>query len=222
MINLSLFFLIIEYIRYAHNRPFELGIGAAGLLRQEMTINKHLVLFLLLSGPIVLFLITMSPGLTLNDLFDIHLSGSTAEVTINNSPNLINNSGLLLLLSRINNKIPTWVKLAFKLFIISIIILKLLGYSIITDVLNDLSFLRKLLYIGSSLVIIFDLLNLYLLHKFASQKVVISPVLPDFMINWLKEFEVLSSTKLDIKEFKKECYINISIYLVIMTLVTIF
>lgn len=128
---------------------------------------------------------------------------------------------VLLLLSKINNKIPDWVKLAFKLLLFNVILLKLLGYSIITDVVNEPSFLIKLLYVYSSLVIIFDVLNLYLLHKFASQKVNISEVLPDFIINWLKDFEVLSSSKISIKEFKKACYINMSIYLIIMIVITI-
>ena len=57
------------------------------------------------------------------------------------------------------------------------------------DVLNNPSFLKKLMRIGCFLVILDDLLNLYLLHKFANQKVKIPAVLPDFIINWLKDFE---------------------------------
>lgn len=139
----------------------------------------------------------------------------------NSVNNLISNSSFLLLISKLNNKIPSTFKLAFKLIIFILLILKFLGYNILTDAINDVSFLRNFIYTFSSLVIFYDLLNLYLLHKFATKNVKISEVLPDFIINWLKEFEVLSSTKNSIKEFKKENYINISIYIFIMIVITI-
>ena len=113
------------------------------------------------------------------------------------------------------------VKLAFKLFCFILLILKLLGYNILTDTINDLTFLKNFIYIFSSLVIFYDLLNLYLIHKFSTTNVKISEVFPDFFIKWLKEFEVLSSNKISIKEFKKENYINISIYVVIIIIITL-
>jgi hypothetical protein len=37
----------------------------------------------------------------------------------------------------------------------------------------------------------YQLLNLYLVHKFASKIVKLPEVFPDLWVNWLKEFEVI-------------------------------
>lgn len=217
---LSYTFFIKGYMKYVHNRPYDFGPYAASLPKQQRQRNIRLAIFSLVGAPLTLCFIKASSALSIRNIFDLSISGSAPELPNNNTP-LINNTGFLLLLSKLNNKIPSWVKLAFKLLFFIIILLKLLGYSIITDVFNDLYFLKKLVYIGSSLVILFDVLNLYLIHKFANKKVKIPAVLPDFIINWLTDFEELSSTQRSIKVFKKECYINISIYLVIMILITL-
>ena len=128
---------------------------------------------------------------------------------------------MLLIIRKINRKIPRTVKLVFKLFCFILLILKLLGYNNLIDTFNDLSFLKNFVYISSSLVIFYNFLNLYLLHKFSTTNVKISEVLPDFAINLLKEIEVFSSNKISIKEFKKENYINISIYVIIIIIITI-
>ena len=59
------------------------------------------------------------------------------------------------------------------------------------------------------------------MHIFSTRTVKISQVLPDFLINWLKEIEILSSTPASLREFKKGCYIEISIYLVIIIFITL-
>ena len=70
--------------------------------------------------------------------------------------------------------------------------------------------------IGSSLAIIFYLVNLYLLHKFSKGPVNIPDELPNFLISWLKEFEYWGSSQYTIQVFKKDCYIHISIYIVFL------
>lgn len=97
-----------------------------------------------------------------------------------------------------------------------IVVLKLLGYSII--VIIDQSFLKKLVFVYFFLVGGFQLLNLYLVYKFASKIVKIPEVFPDFWINWLKEFEVIVLSEESIKEFKKICYIELVIYLIMMVI----
>jgi hypothetical protein len=52
------------------------------------------------------------------------------------------------------------------------------------------------------------------LNKAINKNLKISEVLPQFLINWLKEIETSSSTKEGIKEFKKTCYTEIWIYTV--------
>ena len=73
--------------------------------------------------------------------------------------------------------------------------------------------------ITSSLVIIYQLVNLYLIHKFSKKDTIIPEILPEFVINWLKEFEILKTSKISVKEFKNMCYIQICIYLAIIVLI---
>ena len=75
-------------------------------------------------------------------------------------------------------------------------------------------------YITCSLLIIYQFLNLYLLHKFSNNNIKIPEVLPDFLINWLKDFKIICSNKESINVIKKTYYIEISIYLVILILTT--
>jgi hypothetical protein len=85
-------------------------------------------------------------------------------------------------------------------------------------VIIDQSFLKKLVFVYFFLVGGFQLLNLYLVHKFASKIVKLPVVFPDFFINWLKEFEVIVLSEESIKEFKKICYIELVIYLIMMVI----
>ena len=86
-------------------------------------------------------------------------------------------------------KIPNWLKLIFSLLLVIILVLKLLGLSSL-DVLNNPYYIKIFSYISCSLAIFYELLNLYLLHKFTNKNIKISEVLPEFIINWLQEFEV--------------------------------
>ena len=67
----------------------------------------------------------------------------------------------------------------------------------------------------------YQLLNIYLLHKFSKQNVKIPKVLPEFIINWLNEFYIISSSIESIKFFKQTYYIQISLYLLIMIIITL-
>lgn len=46
-------------------------------------------------------------------------------------------------------------------------------------------------------------------------------VLPDFLINWIKNLEVLSGSKEGVREFKNGCYREISMYIIIIIIVTL-
>ena len=110
--------------------------------------------------------------------------------------------------------------LFFNLLLLSIIVIKLLGFSIL-DFLNNTYYLKLYLYVSCSLIIMYQLLNIYLLHKFSKQNVQIPKVLPEFIINWLNEFNVISSSVESIKEFKKTYYKEISLYLLIIIIITL-
>ena len=76
------------------------------------------------------------------------------------------------------------------------------------------TFIIKYYIIGYGvLMITYLLLNLFLLHKFSSGNIKIPEILPQFIINWLKEFEVVSQSKISIQSFKETIYINMVIYL---------
>ena len=122
-------------------------------------------------------------------------------------------------------KIPAWIaKQLLISLIIFLIVLKLLGLSLptsILDVLFNIYYLKIYIYILTSLFTIYQLVNLYLIYKFMNNSIKIPEALPSFLINWLKEYEVFRSCKSSIKEYKNMCYTQISLYLVI-ALITLF
>jgi hypothetical protein len=124
------------------------------------------------------------------------------------------------MLSNLNNKLPSWVKWILRLIVISIILLNLLGFNSLIDVLSNIFYIKLYTYLTCSLVILYQILNIYLLHRFINKNINISPVLPDFIINWLKDLETISSNNDSSQYFKNSCYIQIFIYLSIIFLIS--
>ena len=214
--------LLRSYVKYIHNKPLPQSLTG---LQKEMHLkirNRNLILFLLVGAPLTLHSIRSSGNLY-KDMFNVNfnLTSSTDLQTDNNisNNNISNNSSFFLLLSNINKKLPDWVKLIFRLLFLSILVLKLLGISIF-EFLNSTYYIKMFSYITCSLLIIYQFLNLYLLHKFSNNNIKIPEVLPDFLINWLKDFKIICSNKESINVIKKTYYIEISIYLVILILTT--
>lgn len=147
----------------------------------------------------------------------------TVQTTLNPTANLSvdqnllqissNEGGLFMLVSNLFQKIPSWLKLLFRFFLLLIVVLKLLGFNNIFEVFSNLYYLELYLYIIGSLLILYELLCLYLIHKFSNKNISISPILPAFLINWLSEFKEICSTEHSIQVFKKMCYRQISIYI---------
>lgn len=130
----------------------------------------------------------------------------------NNNPNIKNSINyLLIIISNINKKIPIWLKYAIIFWIFSILVIKLLGFNVLDVIFNKL-YMKIYTSILCSLAITYQLLNLYLLHIFTTKEVKIPEILPDFIINWLKEFEGFQN-KEEIKFFKKLYYTDILIYI---------
>ena len=71
-------------------------------------------------------------------------------------------SSLFLLMSNINKKIPNWIKLFFKLLFLIVLILKLLNFSIVSDILINPFNIKLLCYTFFILAFLYQLLNLYL------------------------------------------------------------
>jgi hypothetical protein len=246
-------FIIKGYINHVHNRPLRPHLNAAQIQQELKLRRSQLGAFLLVGAPLTYFLVK-SVGLSFKDVLKVefnvgenvgsdgtpnsHLKDQTEATASpsstridNNSPNIINTnnanseSWLFLLLSKINKKIPSWIKLFFKLLFGGIVVLKLLGISVISVMtgVNSTFYLRLIVYTISILSITFQLLNLYFLHKFnnCNGQSKISEVLPNFIIKWLKGIEIMSTTKEGIQSLKENCYIEISLYIVIIILVTL-
>ena len=58
-------------------------------------------------------------------------------------------------------------------------------------------------------------------YKFTNNKISIPEILPDCLINWLKEFEFFASENTSQTHIKKTFYIDILIYLILMVLITL-
>uniref|UniRef100_UPI0030DE56CE hypothetical protein n=1 Tax=Squamanita imbachii TaxID=2976389 RepID=UPI0030DE56CE len=215
--------LLRSYMKYVYNRPYEPNIDIIQKRKQDFIRNRNLGVFLFLGAPLTLFNLNKS-AISYKEMGSINffIPNSTELETTNNSSNIINkNSSLFLILSNLKKKIPNWVKLFFKLNFLTLLVLKLLGFNSLLDVLININYLKIFTYISCSLAIIYQIFNLYLLHIFSLKSIKISEVLPEFLINWLKEFEELSTSKETIKEFKKTCYIEIIIYILIIIILTI-
>ena len=126
-----------------------------------------------------------------------------------------------VLLRFLNSYIPNSLKLIFSLFMLCLVVIKLLGFNSIFDVFLNLNYLKFYIYITSSLFILYQILNLYLLHKFTKNTISISPILPVFIIKWLTEFKEISSNENGVQVFKKMCYVQISLYISIIVFITL-
>ena len=211
-----------SYMKFVHNRPFEPDITTIEKQIQQKARNRNLALFVFFWAPAILWCVKNSAP-SLKNMININhdfSSASNSQINNNNTSNIVNS---IFLFSYINNKIPSWIKLLFKLIFFSMIVLKLLGFNFL-DVLNNVYYLKIFSYVSCSLAITYQLLNLYLIYKFYKKNTppAIPEFLPNFIINWLKEFEILGSTNESFNEFKNMCYREILVYLLLITLITLF
>ena len=90
------------------------------------------------------------------------------------------------------------------------------------DFFSTIYYIKMYFLISASLVIIYFLLCLYLLHKFYNNpNLNIPEILPDFLIDWLDYLKSLSSSKELLNYTKKFYYIELSIYISVIILVTL-
>ena len=212
---ISFSFILRGYMKYVHNKPYPRNLTLQQLTVEKNLRNRNLALFLLLGAPLTLFSIRTT-SLSIKDLASIELFSGGGSSTDSQSSNT---SSLFLFLSNVNKKLPNWVKILLALLIVSILVVKYLG---IIYILNINTFYIKLyFYIGFSVAIFYQLLSIYLLHKFSKKNINIPEVLPDFIINWLKELEIMSSSKEGIKHLKSLIYIEIIVYILLMILFTL-
>ena len=128
--------------------------------------------------------------------------------------------GLFLLFTKINQYLPTGLKYFLSLLVTSLLILKIIGFNYL-DLFFIIYYLKLLSYSFSTLAILYQLTNLYLLKFFSYHEFKISNMLQNILKNWLREFEALNSSLESIIEYKNECYLQLTIYIVILILTRI-
>ena len=161
-------------------------------------------------------------------IFNKTVAGSTTVRPEGEAGRGLNSSNYSnLFLKKLNNKggwrspaaTPSLVKLVFKLIFSIVLVLKLLGFSSIFEVITNTYYLKMYTLTLCSLATLYQLSSIYLLYIFIKKNPKIPEFLPEFLINWQKEFEELSKAESGyFKDFKKSCYTEIAIYLVVIIL----
>ena len=175
VVHVVSYVLILKtYINRVHNRPFDIGLSKSELNVQRIARKNQLAFFCVLGAPLVMSLFRVS-AVSFKDMFDITIGGDSQAA--NNNSKTVNS---IIFLSYLNKKIPSWLKISFKILFVTIIVLKLFGFSIGSAFLSVLSingyYIKVAYYTIFSLRICYNLLNLYLLHKFSNQSIKILDV----------------------------------------------
>ena len=175
VVNVVSYGLILKtYINRVHNRPFDINFSKSELNFERISRKKQLAFFSIIGAPLVMSLIKVS-AVSFKDMFDITIGGDSQAA--NNNSNTVNS---IIFLSYLNKKIPSWLKIFFKILFVTLIVLKLFGFSIGSAFLSVLSinvyYIKVAYYTIFSLRICYNLLNLYLLHKFSNQSIKILDV----------------------------------------------
>lgn len=177
VVNVVSYGLILKtYLNRVHNRPFDKGLSKSELNLQRITRKNQLAFFFfcVLGAPLVMSLFRVS-AVSFKDMFDLTIGGDSQAA--NNNSNTVNS---IIFLSYLNKKIPSWLKISFNILFVTIIVLKLFGFSIGSAFLSVLSinvyYIKVAYYTIFSLRICYNLLNLYLLHKFSNQSIKILDV----------------------------------------------
>ena len=214
--NLVGYGLIIKsYMKYVHNRPMDVGITSQAFETQKILRNRQLGLFCIIGAPLAMLLLR-STAIPIKDMFTLTIGGESQVA--NSNSNSINS---IIFLSYLNKKIPNWLKIFFKILFVTILVLKLLGFSFLSVFSINIYYIKVAYYIICSLIIFYHLLCLYLLHKIVNKNLKILEVLPEFVKKWIKWIEMLTTTKADRKEFKTNSYMEITVYLLLMIITII-
>src|ERR1700727_1763723 len=219
--------ILKSYIKIVHNRPYPVNITHYQKLIEDASRKRQLALFSILGAPIVIGAFKLG-SIAFKDVFSINLplanstdSDLLTENNNNNSEVLNSSSSLFLLFNKIIKIIPHWLKLSFRLILLIILVLKLLGVNSILDIFNNVVYFKLYCYISCSLVILYQLLNIYLIYKFSQPETKIFEFYPEFIINWLKEFEEIGKSKEIAKYFKDMYYREIFLYVSIIIIITV-
>lgn len=168
--------ILKSYMKYVHNRPYDTSISPHKIEAQKLSRNRQLGIFCVIGAPLTMFLFIFS-AIAIKDLFSLTIGGDSQVATNNSNPksNPINS---ILFLSSLNKKIPSWLKILFKILFVTILALKILGFNFLSIFSISIFYIRVGYYTLFSLIICYHLLCLYFLHKFSKKNMKILDVLP--------------------------------------------
>ena len=172
--------IIKSYMKYVHNRPLDVGITSQAIETQQKLRNRQLGLFCIIGAPLVMLLLR-STAIPIKDMFTLTIGGES-QVANSNSNSNSNSINSIIFLSYLNKKIPNWLKIFFKILFVTILVLKLLGFSFLSVFSINIYYIKVAYCIICSLIIFYHLLCLYLLHKIVNKNLKILEVLPEFVI----------------------------------------
>lgn len=230
------------YMKHIYNRPLPVSYPTWSSHQKwvyHLHKNRNLAIFCTLGIPLMMLIRKDSLKDSVSATATVSNPSSNAQFQItsssegvkffgslmDNNPNITKSSLFLIFTQRLRhkNKIPSWLKLAFNLLIIILLIIKLSGFNFIDFSINTMH-LKYLVYILCSVSIAYQLLNLFLLFKYGvardNQKV-IPNILPDFFISWLNEFNSMGKTPDSFNAFKNLFYTEILVYIIIIIVTTL-
>ena len=184
LFNVISYGLIIKtYVKTVHNQPYPSNLSGDILNAHKILRMHNFAMFSLLGAPVICVLIKQILGNSFKNMFTIESLGE-AGVDASMPTVSAEHSAIFLILSKINKKIPNWLKRVFSIIILSIIFLIILGFSNV-GVAYAIPFLNNILASGCwdgvrsaglhikiflillyILIIIYQSLNIFFLNRF--------------------------------------------------------
>ena len=143
-----------------HDIPCPKNYDNAQKIKWELTKRRHFFAFAVVGAPLILYTLRLY-SIGLKDMITVSVTGNGSSEAQTSSSSKFLASGLSLL-----PKIPNWVKLLFKLFFISLLLLKIFGVSSIFDIIYNVYYLKIFIISYSTIVILYLILNIYLIYLF--------------------------------------------------------
>lgn len=125
------------------------------------------------------------------------------------------------MLTNFKDKLPLIIKILLIPFILFIICYVLYGSKFIIFI-KSAYFFKLYAFGGLFIAISYEIINLFCLYKFSKKSIEISEMLPNFLINHLKQLEMISQEKTNLQFYRKNyIYFHIFMYIGILILTLI-
>ena len=227
--TIGLGLILRSYVKYVHNRPF-ITKDQISLARKRNIRNRHLFLFSVLGAPLILYILRRT-GTLAGDVFSLKFDlskpldkGLVEPSDVNRS----NNTSLFGIFTFLGNRasghnntsclarIKKWLKLIFIIIFLLGLIVRIYGLSSFVNFITNAYYIKIYFIVGCMLAIIFLLFELYAVHLFVSNKLKIPELLPEFMIKFFSDMKFISSSPQLLKDFKRNTYKEVTLYLILL------